>query len=287
MVVRGATPSHNSLSKRVFSGKIWPVHPRAEDICGLKAYPTAIDLPGVPDATFIGINRDATIGAVERLARMGAGGAVCFASGFGETADGQDANSRLLNAAGDMPILGPNCYGMINALDGVSLWPDQHGCLPVESGVAILTQSSNIAINLTMQKRGLPIAYVVTCGNQAQLSEAEIADALLDDPRVTAIGLHIEGFSDLPAWQAFARKAEAKNIPLVALKVGKSPRGAFGNRVAHRVFGRQRCRRTITFGPPWYRAGRRFADFDRNPENYACRRAAAIRQNCLHQLFGR
>ena len=210
------------LVKAGFEGDIWPVHPRAEDICGLKAFPTAIDLPGVPDAAFVGINRDATIGAVERLARMGAGGAVCFASGFGETEDGQDANARLLKAAGDMPILGPNCYGMINALDGAMLWPDQHGCTPVDSGVALLTQSSNIAINLTMQTRALPIAYVVTCGNQAQLSEAQIADALMDDPRVTAIGLHIEGFSDLPAWQALARKAQDKNIPLVALKVGKS-----------------------------------------------------------------
>lgn len=210
------------LIKTEFSGDIWPVHPRAEDICGLKAYPTAIDLPGVPDAAFIGINRDATIGAVERLSRMGAGGAVCFASGFSETDDGHDANERLLKAAGDMPVLGPNCYGMINALDGASLWPDQHGCLPVERGVAILTQSSNIAINLTMQKRGLPIAYVVTCGNQAQLSEAQIAESLLDDPRVTAIGLHIEGFRDLPAWQSLARKANAKGVPLVALKVGKS-----------------------------------------------------------------
>ncbi|AKS47627.1 Acyl-CoA synthetase (NDP forming) [Octadecabacter temperatus] len=210
------------LLKADFGGEIWPIHPSHDKICGLKAYPTALDLPEPPDAVFIGINRDATIGVVERLARMGAGGAVCFASGFSETEDGHDANARLLKAAGDMPILGPNCYGMINALDGVSLWPDQHGCLPVEHGVAILTQSSNIAINLTMQQRGLPIAYVVTCGNQAQLSEAQIADALLDDPRVTAIGLHIEGFSDLPAWQALARKAHAKNIPLVALKVGKS-----------------------------------------------------------------
>ena len=210
------------LQKSNFSGDIWPIHPSRQEICGLKAYPTARDLPTPPDAVFIGINRDATIGAVERLSRMGAGGAVCFASGFSETEDGQDANTRLLKAAGDMPILGPNCYGMINALDGVSLWPDQHGCLPVERGVAILTQSSNIAINLTMQQRGLPIAYVVTCGNQAQLSEAQIADALLDDPRVTAIGLHIEGFRDLPAWQALARKAHTKNIPLVALKAGKS-----------------------------------------------------------------
>jgi acyl-CoA synthetase (NDP forming) len=210
------------LLKANFSGDIWPIHPTADEICGLPAHPSLHDLPNIPDAAFIGINRDATIDTVTQLSLLGVGGAVCFASGFGETDDGQDANRRLLQAAGDMPILGPNCYGMINALDGVSLWPDQHGCVPVDRGVAILTQSSNIAINLTMQQRGLPIAFVVTCGNQAQLSEAQIADALLDDPRVTAIGLHIEGFGDLPAWQALSRKAHTKGIPLVALKVGKS-----------------------------------------------------------------
>jgi acyl-CoA synthetase (NDP forming) len=210
------------LQKTEFSGDIWPIHPSAREISGLPSHASVHDLPDIPDAAFIGINRDATIDAVAQLSHLGVGGAVCFASGFGETGDGQDANARLLKAAGDMPILGPNCYGMINALDGASLWPDQHGCLPVDHGVAILTQSSNIAINLTMQQRDLPIAYVVTCGNQAQLSEAEIADALLDDPRVTAIGLHIEGFRDLVTWQALARKAHAKGIPLVALKVGKS-----------------------------------------------------------------
>ncbi|MBT8410386.1 MAG: CoA-binding protein, partial [Octadecabacter sp.] len=122
------------LQKAAYEGEIWPIHPRSDDICGLKAYPTVLDAPAIPDAVFIGINRDATIGAVERLARIGAGGAVCFASGFGETEDGQFANARLLAAAGDMPILGPNCYGIINALDGVSLWPDQHGCLRVDKG---------------------------------------------------------------------------------------------------------------------------------------------------------
>ena len=68
-----------------------------------------------------------------------------------------------------MPILGPNCYGLMNYLDGAaavagSAW---RACR-VERGVAMITQSSNIAINLTMQARGLPIAYVVTAGNQAQ-----------------------------------------------------------------------------------------------------------------------
>jgi acyl-CoA synthetase (NDP forming) len=73
-----------------------------------------------------------------------------------------------------------------------------------------------------MQSRALPISYVVTCGNQAQTTQADIALGLLDDPRVTAIGLHIEGFGNLAKWQNLARVARAKNIPLVAIKVGRS-----------------------------------------------------------------
>lgn len=209
-----------------FDGAIWPVHPKAEQIAGLPAFAQIADLPSPPDATFIGINRFATIDAVRALAAQGAGGAVCFASGFSEAQaeddSAADLQADLINAAGDMPVLGPNCYGFINALDGSILWPDQHGMQRVDRGVAILTQSSNIAINLTMQKRALPIAYMVTCGNMAQCSQAEIASALLDDPRVTALGLHIEGFHDIRAWEALAAKAHSKGVSLVALKVGAS-----------------------------------------------------------------
>lgn len=212
----------DQLTKAAFDGKIWLVHPKGGQIDGRAVFPDLAALPSAPDATFIGINRDATIQMVAELSTMNAGGAVCFASGFAEVSDGGDRNAALLAAAGNMPILGPNCYGMINNLDGALLWPDQHGCVPVESGVAILTQSSNIAINLTMQSRALPISYVVTCGNQAQTTQADIALGLLDDPRVTAIGLHIEGFGDLAKWQTLARAARAKNIPLVAIKVGRS-----------------------------------------------------------------
>ena len=210
------------LTKAAFDGEIWLVHPKGGQIDGRAVFPNLAALPSAPDAAFIGINRDATIQIVADLSTMNAGGAVCFASGFAEVSDGGDRNAALLTAAGNMPILGPNCYGMINNLDGALLWPDQHGCVPVDSGVAILTQSSNIAINLTMQSRALPISYVVTCGNQAQTTQADIALGLLDDPRVTAIGLHIEGFVNLAKWQNLARVARAKNIPLVAIKVGRS-----------------------------------------------------------------
>ncbi len=209
-----------------YSGHIWPVHPKANKIAGHDAFAGVKDLPAVPDAVFIGINRHATIEAVKLLSDMGAGGAVCFASGFSEAVAeddaGGDLQAQLVRAAGGMPILGPNCYGFINALDGALLWPDQHGAEPVVQGVAILTQSSNISINLTMQQRGLPIAYMVACGNMAQTSQAEIAAALIDDPRVTAVGLHIEGFGDLREWEALAAKAWDKGVPLIALKVGAS-----------------------------------------------------------------
>ncbi|WP_298969185.1 acetate--CoA ligase family protein [uncultured Roseobacter sp.] len=212
--------------KMGFSGQIWLVHPGRIEVEGVKAVAHVRDLPGPPDAVFVGVNRNATIQSVKALSDMGAGGAVCLASGFSEAAS-EDAQSEILQAelvaaAGDMPILGPNCYGFINALDDALLWPDQHGCKRVDRGVAILTQSSNIAINLTMQRRGLPIAAVVTCGNMAQIGQAEIAMALLDDPRITAIGLHVEGFGDPSAWHTLALKARDKAVPLIALKVGAS-----------------------------------------------------------------
>ena len=209
-----------------YAGEIFPVHPAGKEIAGLPALRRIEDRRGPIDAAFIGINRHATIDAVAALAAAGAGGAVCFASGFTEAVAedeaGGDLQARLVAAAGEMPVLGPNCYGFVNALDRVAIWPDQHGMAPVERGVAILTQSSNIAINLSMQRRALPIGYIVTCGNMAQTGQAEIALALLDDPRVTAIGLHIEGFGDLRAWEALAARAHDRGVPLVALKVGAS-----------------------------------------------------------------
>ena len=212
--------------KMGFEGTIWPVHPKAEEVAGLPAFKDADSLPEAPDAAFIGVNRFATIEVVRALSARGAGGAVCFASGFleaaAEDAEGADLQAQLLEAAGDMPFLGPNCYGFINYLDGALLWPDQHGGARAEKGVALVTQSSNIAINLTMQKRGLPLAYVVTAGNQAQSGIAAIGEALLEDDRVTALGLHIEGFGDLRAFEALAARARELGKPIIALKVGKS-----------------------------------------------------------------
>jgi len=207
--------------KMGFDGPVWPVHPTREQIAGVPCYPALADLPAAPDATFIGVNRHATLDVVAELAAMGAGGAICFASGWREAGE-TDLQDRLVSVSGTMPVLGPNCYGLINYLDGALLWPDQHGGRRVERGVALLSQSSNIVINLTMQARGLPVAYVACLGNAAKVGLAALAGALLDDPRVTALGLYIEGLGDAGEFAALAHAVRAAGKGIVAIKSGKT-----------------------------------------------------------------
>ncbi|RLP26682.1 acetate--CoA ligase family protein [Mesorhizobium sp. YM1C-6-2] len=215
--------------KMEFAGGIWPVHPSKDEVAGVKAYRSLADLPSAPDATFIGVNRNLTIDIVRELRELGAGGAICFAAGFRETgsydADGERLQQALVEAAGDMPVIGPNCYGLINYADGALLWPDQHGGRRLkegEGGAAIITQSSNIACNLTMQTRGLPLAYMMTAGNQAQTGLSEMALGLIEDPRVSCLGLHIEGFDSVAGFERLAARARELKKPIVAMKVGRS-----------------------------------------------------------------
>ena len=228
-VVGGGQWAENVINRCLelgFQGQIWPVHPNRPSVAGYSAYPAIAALPAAPDAAFLAVNRNATIQAVQALSKLGAGGAVCLASGFAEAqAEDEGALSlqqQLILAAGEMPLVGPNCYGIINYLDRCALWPDQQGGKPVSSGVAIIAQSSNLAMNLTMQRRGLPVAYTMAIGNQAQTSMAEIARALLTDERVTALGLHVESFGDLRQWELTARVAHELGRPVIILKPGSS-----------------------------------------------------------------
>ena len=210
-----------------FAGDIWPVHPTRHEMEGLPCFADVASLPAAPDAAFIAVPSQSTVELARQLAARGAGGAICYASGFAEVGgEGAALQQDLVSAAADMALIGPNCYGMLNYLDGVALWPDQHGGRRLERGVAIITQSGNIGLNLTMQRRALPLAYLITVGNKAGDSMDAIIDALLDDPRVTAIGLHLEGLDDVAAFSRVAIRALERRVPLVALKAGSSALGA-------------------------------------------------------------
>ena len=210
-----------------FAGPIWPVHPREATIEGRAAFRSLADLPAEPDAVFLAVNRHLSVDAVLEAAALGAGGVACYSAGFAETgAEGAALQAALVEAAGQMPVLGPNCHGLINYLDQALLWPDQHGGEAVERGVAIVTQSGNIGLNITMQRRGLPLAMMVTMGNQACLGLSDVIAALVQDARVTAIGLHIEGLDDAAAFADAVAGARQRSVPVVALKTGRSQMGA-------------------------------------------------------------
>ena len=213
---RGANFAIRESLKLGYSHQIWAVHPYLESLEGIKCFKDIKDLPEVPDATFIAVNAESAIEVVSDLKSMGGGGAVLYASGFGEVgAEGLMRNQQLVKAASGMPLIGPNCYGFINSLDGIALWPDVHGCETVSEGVAIITQSGNIGLNMTMQSSGLPIAYMFTLGNQTNTNIADIIHAMLDDSRVNAIGLHIEGISDIKSFDIAAKRALMMKIPII------------------------------------------------------------------------
>lgn len=206
-----------------YGGHIWPLHPTRDAILGRRCARRAADLPGSPDAAFIGVNREASVQIVRELSEVNAGGAVVFASGFGETGkEGAALQTTLVEVAGAMPMLGPNCYGFINYLDGALLWPDAHGGKRVDRGVALVMQSSNMAINITMTRRALPLAYLIALGNQARVGMSHVIHALLEDDRVSAIGLHIEGIGDVAGFIGAAEAAARRGVPMAALKVGRS-----------------------------------------------------------------
>ena len=228
IAVLGGAPAERVVAqclKLGFPGDIWPVHPRRTEMSGLTCFRSLDDLPGVPDGAFVGVNRNSTIDAVAALSSIGAGGAVCYGSGFGE-AGAHGLQQDLLNAAGSMPIFGPNCYGFVNTFDRVALWPDEHGCGMHDRGVAIVSQSGNVAVNLTFQQRSLRLGTMITVGNQAQLGMEDCIDALLDDKRITTIGLFLEAVRDPQAFARVALRARSQGVPIVALHTGRSAVGA-------------------------------------------------------------
>ena len=208
-----------------FAGIIHAIHPKRDEIGGIRTVQSVANIQGHIDAAFIAVKREATIDIVRQLRAKKCGGAVIYASGFAETGD-DHLQRELLAAADGMPLLGPNCYGFVNGLGRVALWPDEHGIMPLERGIAIITQSGNIACNMTFTRRALPLAAVFAIGNQADVDMARMVEFLSADDRVTAIGLHIEGLNDLPAFAAACETARLRKKAIVVLKTGKSEQGA-------------------------------------------------------------
>ncbi len=214
--------------KRIgFTGPFWPVNPKRTHIGDHACFASIDELPQAPDAVFLAVPKIAAIEALQKLNAMGAGGVVCYTAGFGETgAEGAEAEALLIQAAGDLALVGPNCYGLINYVNKVALWPFAHGGSCPGRGAAIITQSGMLSSDFTMSQRSVPLAYMVSAGNQTLLRLEDFVDVLADQPEVSAIGLHIEGLKDVQAFERAALKSLSLGKPIVALKTGSSKLGS-------------------------------------------------------------
>ena len=189
-----------------------------------------------------------------------------------------------------MPIIGPELLRPDQlcrrraALAGPAWRPR---LAPGARGVAIITQSSNIACNLTMQKRGLPLAYLMTAGNQAQTGLSEMALGLIEDERVSALGLHIEGFDSVAGFERLAARARELRKPIVAMKVGRSEQAREAT-ISHTASLAGSDAGSDAF---LQRLGIARVDIDpgipRNAEAAPCARAAARQPALLDELLGR
>jgi acetyl-CoA synthetase len=223
-----------------FSGEVWRIHPKRPSIADVKYYRSIDELPSAPDASFVAAPAREVPAIAEGLARRGAGGFVCFASGFSETGteDGKRLTTELVANAKDLPFFGPNCYGFINFFDQASLWPDQVVGRPtasginyrIDRGVAIICQSGTLALNILFNDRSLPIGYVLTVGNQTCLAVEDMIELLADDERVTAFGLYVEGVKDSKRFVGAVEKARLAGKPIALVKAGRTEAAA---RTAH------------------------------------------------------
>lgn len=211
-----------------YTGKLWRVHPKRASTPEAPYFRTIDELPEVPDAAFLAAPNSEVPAIAAALARRGAGGFVCFAAGFSETAtpEGDRLTRELVTAAAELPFFGPNCYGFINFFDGVALWPDQVVGHRRDRGVALICQSGTIALNLLFNDRSLPIGYVLTVGNQTRLAVEDMVELLAEDERVTAFGLYVEGIKDAARFAHAVARAREAGKPIAMVKAGRTEAAA-------------------------------------------------------------
>ena len=220
------------LQKYGFRGAIYPVNPGRSSVQGLRAFGRLLDLPEVPELAIVAVAGDEAVRAVEACAAQGVKVAVVMASGFGETGpEGLRVQQSLVQTArrAGMRLIGPNCQGLANFATGVvanfsTIFHELEGR---DGPLAIVSQSgaNSQAIYTLAYEKGLGIRHVHATGNEADVSVADLAAAVIDDPGVRLLLLYMEAIKDPPGLARAAEAARAKGIPIVALKAGRTARG--------------------------------------------------------------
>ena len=208
-----------------FSGELFPVNPRADQIAGLRCYPSVSDIPGLLDLVIVIVPAVAVAGELEKAADKGAAGAFVISGGFRE-AGRPDLEAEILRVAKarGLRLFGPNTQGIAWAANSLSavFWP----VLDTPGPVGVVGQSGTVVAALTdwAQDEGLGVSASISLGNQADVSESDVLRLLREDELTRSVALYLEGVSDGPRFVAAARDV-AMETPVVVLKCGRSPVG--------------------------------------------------------------
>lgn len=232
IAVAGASASSVTLGNEIinhvrnfgFKGGIYPIHPSAEEVEGLRAYRTFADLPETVDYAYISVAAPSIPGLLS-----GAGGKVRFAqvssSGFGETVAGKELEGHIVAAAraGGSRLVGPNCIG-IYCPKGHLTWVG--GVSPAPGPVGIVTQSGGLGTNMIRRgnERGVRFSSLVSVGNSADIGPNDLLEFYLADPDTRVVGLYLEDIKDGRRFFDILRAAAGAK-PVILLRGGRSREG--------------------------------------------------------------
>jgi acyl-CoA synthetase (NDP forming) len=239
IAIVGASPRAGSFGLRTlenlahFRGAIWPVNAKYKEVAGHACYPSLAALPGKPDLVALVVPREGVEAALNEAATAGAGGVIVYASGYGEMERGEGAASQRRLAeiarAAHMPMLGPNCMGLVNHELGVGVsFIPEYAAMPRTVGpIAFVSQSGALGYCLAQAaERGLGFRYFFSAGNSADVDIADLVSAMAEDPGVRAIACLFEGVPDAQRLLAAGEKARRAGKPVIVYKLGVSEDGA-------------------------------------------------------------
>jgi len=215
-----------SLKLNNFPGDIHLVGRSSDAIEGHTVLKSADELPQGVDLAVFTLPAAAVRDAIEACARRSVGSAMIFAAGFAEVGDHamQDAVAATARANG-LALVGPNCLGVTNNVDG--LWLHmlyaREAKRGVAGGIAFVGQSGGLLghFQRAADGRGLPLAYVISTGNEAGLEGTDFLEFLADDPATRVIALYCEEIRRPAEFLAACRRARAAGKPVVLMQAGR------------------------------------------------------------------
>ena len=219
-----------NLRESGFTGTLIPVHPTADHVAGLRAYPRVTDVPGEIDLAVIVVRAAIVASVVDDCVAKGVKAIVVISAGFGEVGPGGQALQHELvekiRAAG-VRMIGPNCMGIMNTDPAFSVNATFSPIAPPQGRIAFSTQSGALGLAILdyVKRLNIGISSFASIGNKADVSGNDLLQYWAEDPRTDVILLYLESFGNPRKFAEIARRV-GRNKPILAVKAGRSDAGA-------------------------------------------------------------